>query len=109
MCEPTLLLACPCCGRRTIGERGSYEICMVCWWEDDGQDNKEADSIFGGPNYGISLTKGRFHFLKFGIYDPNREDLFSKKEPMENYVIGREFEINGKFVIEKGTSWKGEI
>ena len=37
--------ACPCCGRRTICERGCYEICRVCWWEDDGQDNDQAEFI----------------------------------------------------------------
>ncbi|KUI30700.1 hypothetical protein AU196_14285 [Mycobacterium sp. IS-1742] len=27
---------CPCCGHRTLGEPpGSYEICAVCFWEDD--------------------------------------------------------------------------
>lgn len=27
---------CPCCGHRTLGEPpGSYEICKVCFWEDD--------------------------------------------------------------------------
>lgn len=107
--EPIKLLACPCCGRRTIEERGNYEICRVCWWEDDGQDNDEADQIFGGPNYGISLTNGRFHFLKFGIYDPNREDLINNKEPMEKYEKGREFELNGEFVVERGTNWKGKV
>ncbi|UOQ88582.1 hypothetical protein MUN74_15100 [Agromyces endophyticus] len=27
---------CPCCGHLTLSERpGSYEICAVCFWEDD--------------------------------------------------------------------------
>jgi hypothetical protein len=26
---------CPCCGHQTFGEQGSYEICAVCYWEDD--------------------------------------------------------------------------
>ncbi|WP_171099328.1 CPCC family cysteine-rich protein [Ruegeria sp. HKCCD7255] len=29
---------CPCCRLPTLRERGNYEICMVCWWEDNGQD-----------------------------------------------------------------------
>ncbi|WP_328859368.1 CPCC family cysteine-rich protein [Streptomyces sp. NBC_00306] len=28
---------CPCCGYVTLAERGSHEICAVCFWEDDGQ------------------------------------------------------------------------
>lgn len=32
----TDLLACPCCGWRTLSESyGSYDICPICFWEDD--------------------------------------------------------------------------
>ena len=31
---PRALEACPCCGRKAIGERGNDEICKVCWGED---------------------------------------------------------------------------
>ncbi len=28
---------CDCCGHRTLDEpRGSYQICPVCYWQDDG-------------------------------------------------------------------------
>ena len=39
------IVACPCCGYETLGERGAFEICGVCWWEDDGQDNADADQV----------------------------------------------------------------
>lgn len=107
--EPVKWLGCPCCGSRTITERGQYEICKVCWWEDDGQDNESADEIYGGPNYEISLTQGRYNFLKFGLYDPERDDLMKLKEPMIKYDRDRVFEIEGEFIIEKGTNWKGKI
>jgi|GEM_PF-1862473 hypothetical protein len=32
------LCPCPCCGNRTLPERGQYFICPVCDWEDDGPD-----------------------------------------------------------------------
>lgn len=32
---------CPCCGYRTIKERGCYYICKVCYWEDDAIVNEE--------------------------------------------------------------------
>ena len=52
-----LPLRCPCCGCLTLGERGGYEICPVCFWEDDGQDDHDADVVRGGPNRALSLTQ----------------------------------------------------
>ena len=34
--KPGLFYRCPCCGFRTLGTRGGFEICAVCFWEDDG-------------------------------------------------------------------------
>ncbi|MDP9163351.1 MAG: hypothetical protein M3N06_04575, partial [Pseudomonadota bacterium] len=48
---------CPCCGNRTVGERATYEICPVCFWEDDGQGDADADVVMGGPNKDLSLTQ----------------------------------------------------
>lgn len=90
---PRALEACPCCGRKAIGERGNYEICRVCWWEDDGQDNAEADARLGGPNGGLSLTEGRLNFLLHGIADPARDDLRKHQDPPEMYEVGRRFEL----------------
>ncbi len=30
---------CPCCSFLTLSGRGDYEICPVCFWEDDGSDD----------------------------------------------------------------------
>jgi hypothetical protein len=46
---PGLPLRCPSCGCRTLGERDGFEICPVCFWEDDGQDDHDADVVRGGP------------------------------------------------------------
>lgn len=64
--QPGTVYACPCCGFRTLPERGGYDICPVCFWEDDGQDDHDADVVRGGPNYSLSLTKARENFLEFG-------------------------------------------
>jgi hypothetical protein len=50
----------------TLTERGGYEICPVCFWEDDGQDDHDADEVRGGPNYGLSLTAARHNFERIG-------------------------------------------
>lgn len=58
--------ACPCCGYKTLSERGGYEICKVCFWEDDGQDDTDADTVRYGPNGSLSLTQARANFHEFG-------------------------------------------
>ncbi|TQS22234.1 hypothetical protein FLX08_09150 [Microbispora hainanensis] len=59
--------ACPCCGYLTLDSRGWYQICPVCFWEDDGQDDHDADEIRrGGPNHGLSLTQARLNFQQIG-------------------------------------------
>ena len=57
---------CPCCGCKTLGERGGYEICPVCFWEDDGQDDHDADVVHGGPNGRLSLTQARANYRRLG-------------------------------------------
>lgn len=63
---PELPLRCPCCGCLTLGERGGFEVCPVCVWEDDGQDDHDADTVRGGPNGGLSLTQARANYRRLG-------------------------------------------
>jgi hypothetical protein len=51
--------SCPCCYHLTLDERGGFEICVECDWEDDGQDDHDADIVRGGPNGSLSLTEAR--------------------------------------------------
>ena len=65
---------CPCCGYPTIDERGAYEICSLCAWEDDGQDDAAhrppgvaavaPDAVAGGPNHDYSLSEARENFAQ---------------------------------------------
>ena len=64
--EPETLLKCPCCGYRTLQERGIYEICPVCYWEDDGtQESAE----YSGPNH-VTLAEARASFAQYGACSP---------------------------------------
>jgi hypothetical protein len=38
-----LPLRCPCFGRKKLSKLTAFEICEVCFWEDDGQDDGDAD------------------------------------------------------------------
>lgn len=58
---------CPCCDYFTLEERGNYDICLVCFWEDDGQDLNDIDQ-HSGPNH-QTLREARAHFAEFGACD----------------------------------------
>jgi len=57
-----VLATCPCCGYRSLRERGAYEVCRVCFWEDDG--TTEPDSV-SGPNH-MALSEARLNIRRFG-------------------------------------------
>ena len=99
---PEELEPCPCCGRRTLGERGEYQICPVCWWEDDGQDNDTADEVWGGPNRDLSLSAARRNFLESGISDPRRSDLRKLQHIESRYVQGRSFLVSDEGKVVEG-------
>ncbi|HEV3445724.1 MAG TPA: CPCC family cysteine-rich protein, partial [Gemmataceae bacterium] len=44
----------------------AFEICEVCYWEDDGQDDGDADECRSGPNGSLSLREARANYLRFG-------------------------------------------
>lgn len=70
--KKNVLFTCPCCGYPTLSERCIYEICCLCNWEDDGQDDSNADEVRGGPNKGYSLTQARINFAKLQVmYSPD--------------------------------------
>jgi len=55
---------CPCCDFFTLSIRGDWEICPICFWEDDGIDLDRADRK-SGPNY-LTLRAGRQNFQRIG-------------------------------------------
>jgi hypothetical protein len=57
---------CPCCGYKTLVGRGHDEVCQVCFWHDDGQDDADADRVLDGPNYSLSLRQAPENFRAFG-------------------------------------------
>jgi len=81
------LKTCPGCGFPTLSERGSYEICQVCNWEDDNQDDPHADEIWGGPNHELSLTENRLTIGKQlkNLMEPSGKTL--NKDPEKVLLI----------------------
>ncbi len=56
------LLPCPCCGSYTLSEVGAYEICPVCFWEDD--PVQLSDPTYSGGANQDSLNKARENWVK---------------------------------------------
>lgn len=57
---------CPCCGYKTLdGEPpGSFDICEICFWEDDDVQFDDPDYA-GGANI-PSLRQAQKYFIIFG-------------------------------------------
>jgi Cysteine-rich CPCC len=78
-------LTCPGCGYPTLTERGSYDICDVCNWEDHNQDDREADKVWGGPNGSLSLTENRINIGKLLIHNSTTQNSKINLDP--KYVL----------------------
>lgn len=72
---------CSCCDYKTLCEKGGYEICPICFWEDD-IVQFEDPNYEGGANK-VSLKKAQMNFTKFGaceerflcnVRKPNEDD-----------------------------------
>lgn len=61
--------ACPCCGYLTLDDPqpGSFELCPICFWEDDSAQSANPDDE-GGANR-QSLRQSERNFADFGAYD----------------------------------------
>jgi hypothetical protein len=74
---------CPCCKCKTLHGRGHFELCPVCWWEDDGQDDADAERVLGGPNGELSLRRAQTNFQTFGAAEEIFKDRVRPPEPDE--------------------------
>ena len=73
--------ACPCCASLTFDELpyGSFDICAVCFWEDDNVQYEDPDYM-GGAN-GISLNMAKQNFQLFGAI--KKEFIPYTRKPLE--------------------------
>ena len=60
---------CPCCGFLTLTEPppGTFDICPVCFWEDD--NVQFADPDFAGGANTMSLSEARRNYTTLGAVD----------------------------------------
>jgi hypothetical protein len=96
---------CPCCSFPTLTENGSFEICTICWWEDDGQDDRDAGEVRGGPNSKYSLLDARKNFFNHGhMYDEGQgievvEKPSATRVELMAYLKNIDFEVSKADII----------
>lgn len=75
---------CRCCNYKTLEEEpnDTYEICPVCYWEDDGLQYNNPD-YEGGANH-VSLNQAKENFKKYGVSDLEYKDYV--RPPLEDEV-----------------------
>jgi hypothetical protein len=71
---------CPCCSYPTLRYRGQDEICILCDWEDDNQNDAEAAQVLGGPNGDYSLKEATSNFKKNLIMYRGKSKVSNMKE-----------------------------
>ena len=60
---------CPCCSYNALTEPpGSYDICPLCFWEDDKAQSDDPD-FEGGANK-VSLRQAQNNFHELGAAEP---------------------------------------
>lgn len=72
---------CPCCRFATLNEGGMFEVCPICWWEDDGQGDSNADEAGLGPNDRYSLSEARRNFAAHGHMYARGEGVGAVEQP----------------------------
>jgi hypothetical protein len=98
------MYTCPCCGYYVFGDPpGSYDICPICFWEDDVFQLYFPNKA-GGPNP-YSLIESQVNFVQFGacnremtknVRSVNTDDL---KDPLWFPLWEKKF----KFMISNPT------
>jgi hypothetical protein len=62
---------CPACGRTTLAEPGTFQICPTCGWVDDPAQSREPDRAEGAN--GLALSEARWNVAHFGLAFPPSE------------------------------------
>jgi len=59
------------------------QLCPVCWWEDDGQEDSDAGEVRLTVNGQLSLDEARANFTQFGAAHPRFLPYVRKAAPAE--------------------------
>lgn len=79
---------CPCCSYKTLDSGGEYDICPICFWEDDPFQFTDPDYDEGANK--VSLKEAQKNYTLFGACDQH----------------GRQFVRKPTLLDEKDTNWQ---
>ena len=77
-------ITCLCCGYKTLDSDGYYDICPICFWEDDPLQKMNVYDL--GANK-VSLIQAQKNYIRYGVCEkefvknvrkPNMQD---KRDP----------------------------
>jgi len=80
---------CPACGYPTLEELGQYDCCVLCLWEEDGNDDRYDPARISPPNY-ISLIEARVN-IAYMLKEFEAEEsvtLDNDPERVTNHIEG---------------------
>ncbi|GGA24293.1 hypothetical protein FG382_02970 [Psychrobacillus lasiicapitis] len=87
---------CPCCGYRTLNGDGEYDICPICYWEDDPfQKENEYET---GANQ-IPLIEAQSNYISYGacekifVKNVRKPSLLDKRDPNWKAIKDELFEL----------------
>lgn len=80
---------CRCCNYNSLNEfpNGTYEICEICFWEDDTYQTENPNDE-GGPNR-VSLIQARKNYEEFGAceFDMKKNVQKPTKKHIRKYEV----------------------
>ena len=82
---PPTKYPCACCGCLIVlrGKKHSG-CCPVCWWQEDGRSEADADQLIGEFEWGdISLTQARINYKRFGVFSEDYKGFVRPPKPEE--------------------------
>jgi hypothetical protein len=66
---------CPCCGYKTIDSDGNYDICAICFWEDDPFQKMNVYDL--GANK-VPLVEAQKNYIRYGACEKQSTDVVRK-------------------------------
>ncbi len=81
--------ACPICGYHTLEERFNYEICTICFWEDDTQV-KLTEDLFSEANK-LKVSEAQVNYMLHGVVDGNYKD--NARKPITTDIRAKDWKL----------------